>query len=274
MSDWIKNEGKDTSPLVREIMVDIKFVNGEILHHQSSVGWTWSLSANKRDYEIAEYRLCDGWEVNTGEMPVPEGTLVDTVHKDGEICTGNHAGSVWLEPPNIYSTATWELFDGDECIAYWRLHEVAEPEVRIEKTNPKQIHGQSNLPLSLFSPLATAYGSLGKLNGKLKYGLSNFLATPVIASIYVDAIRRHLDKWMAGEDCDSADGVPHFAAILANVDILICAKAAGTLVDDRPLSLNYFEEIEKLTPIVKALHELHKDKTPKHYLLSERDGAE
>lgn len=141
-------------------------------------------------------------------------------------------------------------------------------------TNPKTLHGQSNIPLSLFSPLATAYGSLGKLNGKLKYGLSNFVATPVIASIYVDAIRRHLDKWMSGEECDSADGVPHFGAILANVDILLCARAAGTLVDDRPAFKGYVEEIAKLTPIVKNLHELHKDKNPVHYLLKEENGTE
>lgn len=140
-------------------------------------------------------------------------------------------------------------------------------------TNPKTLHGQSNIPLSLFSPLATAYGSLGKLNGKLKYGLSNFVATPVIASIYVDAIRRHLDKWMSGEECDSADGVPHFGAILANVDILLCARAAGSLVDDRPAFKGYAEEIAKLTPIVKSLHELHKDKNPVHYLLKEENGA-
>lgn len=143
----------------------------------------------------------------------------------------------------------------------------------VEDTNPKQIHGQSSIPLSLFSPLATAYGSLGKLNGKLKYGLSNFVATPVIASIYVDAIRRHLDKWMSGEEVDGADGVPHFGAILANVDILLCARAAGTLVDDRPQFKGYQEEMAKLTPIVKSLHELHSSKQPKHYYLKDQDGS-
>lgn len=139
--------------------------------------------------------------------------------------------------------------------------------------NPKQALGQASLPLNLFSPLATAYGSIGKLNGKLKYGLSNFVATPVIASIYADAIRRHLDKWMAGQEFDEADGVPHFAAMLANIDILLCARAAGTLVDDRPLLIGFEAEMEKLTPIVKALQKLHEGKNPHHHLLSEKKDA-
>lgn len=142
-----------------------------------------------------------------------------------------------------------------------------------DKVNPKQALGQASLPLNLFSPLATAYGSIGKLNGKLKYGLSNFVATPVIASIYADAIRRHLDKWMAGQEFDEADGVPHFAAMLANIDILLCARAAGTLVDDRPLLIGFEEEMEKLTPIVKALQKLHEGKNPHHHLLSEKKDA-
>jgi hypothetical protein len=128
-------------------------------------------------------------------------------------------------------------------------NKMSDEDKKLVETNPKTLHGQSSIPLSLFSSLGTAYGSLGKLNGKLKYGLSNFVATPVVASIYVDAIRRHLDKWMAGQENDSVDGVPHFAAILANVDILLCARAAGTLEDDRPLIKGYLEEMDKLTPI-------------------------
>jgi len=163
------------------------------------------------------------------------------------------------------------LLDGE----FVPVDSVSEEVVQVSdsKVNPKQALGQASLPLNLFSPLATAYGSIGKLNGKLKYGLSNFVATPVIASIYADAIRRHLDKWMAGQEFDESDGVPHFAAMLANIDILLCARAAGTLVDDRPLLIGFEAEMEKLTPIVKALHELHKDKNPHHNLLSEKGNA-
>lgn len=139
----------------------------------------------------------------------------------------------------------------------------------VESVNPKQALGLSSIPMNLLSPIACAYGSLGKLNGKLKYGGSNFIGTEVIMSIYMDAIRRHLDGIMAGEEFDPADGVPHFGAMLANIDIILCARAGGTLIDDRPLLKGYREEMDKLKPIVAHLQELHKDKNPKHYLLKD-----
>lgn len=137
--------------------------------------------------------------------------------------------------------------------------------------NPKEALGLSNIPMNLFSPIACAYGAIGKLNGSLKYGKANFLGTKVIMSIYMDAIKRHTDAIMAGEENDPYDGVPHFAAILANVDIILCARAAGTLIDDRPLLVGYREEMDKLKPMVKSLQELHKDKTPKHFYLNESE---
>lgn len=139
----------------------------------------------------------------------------------------------------------------------------------VANVNPKQALGLSSVPMNMLSPIACAYGSIGKLNGKLKYGQSNFLGTEVIMSIYVDAIRRHLDAIMVGEEYDPADGVPHFGAMLANIDIILCARAAGTLIDDRPLLKGYRDEMDKLKPIVNQLYELHKDKNPKHWYLDE-----
>lgn len=136
-------------------------------------------------------------------------------------------------------------------------------------TNPKQALGLSNIPMTMLSPLANMYGSIGKLNGALKYGTSNFIGTEVIMSIYLDAIKRHISAIEAGEEFDPFDGVPHYSAILANVDILLCSRAAGTLIDDRPLLKGYREEMEKLKPIVNSLKELHKDKNPHHYYLKD-----
>jgi hypothetical protein len=202
-----------------------------------------------------------------GERPVVPGAFIELELRDGWTCTEKR--------PEFLQ---WKHINSSSDIVAYRFVNEENPLIEtVSTTNPKQLHGQSSLPLSAFSPLATAYGSLGKLNGALKYGTSNFVATPVIASIYVDAIRRHLDKWMAGQENDPVDNVPHFSAVLANVDILLCARAAGTLIDDRPMIKGYYEEIEKLTPMVKALHELHKDRNPHHYLLSELekpDGTE
>lgn len=169
-----------------------------------------------------------------------------------------------------YSPHGHYIADGKIPITFEQFSkEYLEVPENVADTNPKQALGLSSIPMNLLSPLACAYGSLGKLNGKLKYGGSNFIGTEVIMSIYMDAIRRHLDGIMAGEEFDPADGVPHFGAMLANIDIILCARAAGTLIDDRPLLKGYREEMDKLKPIVAQLQELHKDKNPKHYLLKD-----
>jgi len=136
--------------------------------------------------------------------------------------------------------------------------------------NPKEAIGLTNLPLTLVSPLLNAYACIGKLNGKEKYGMSNYNASPVLMSIYLDAIRRHFDKILAGQIVDASDNVPHWSAILANIDIIVSAEAAGTLIDDRPLVIGYEGVLDKLTPLVKSLQELHKDKTPRDFTLKDK----
>ena len=175
----------------------------------------------------------------------------------------NCENSLWLHCDRLwYENGGYEIISLEDYIKQEGI-------LATSNTNPKQALGLSSIPMNLLSPLACAYGSLGKLNGKLKYGGSNFIGTEVIMSIYMDAIRRHLDGIMAGEEFDPADGVPHFGAMLANIDIILCARAGGTLIDDRPLLKGYREEMSKLKPIVDSLYELHKDKNPKHYYLKD-----
>jgi hypothetical protein len=134
--------------------------------------------------------------------------------------------------------------------------------------NPKQAIGQQKIPMHLFSPLAIALGTLGKANGALKYGKANYLNTPVVASIYIDATFRHMQDYLNGNEFDS-DGVPNLAGVLANADILASAGAAGTLVDDRPSAKGQLEAMEALIPIYNNLKELHKGKTPRNYYLAD-----
>lgn len=136
-------------------------------------------------------------------------------------------------------------------------------------TNPKDLIGSNKLPLHLWPSTATALGCIGMLNGMLKYGRSNFRAIGVRASIYVDACKRHLDAWFEGEECDPEDGVPHLAATLACLAILVDAQAAGKLNDDRMLEGGYREWCDALTPHVPRLKELHKDRGPRHYTIAD-----
>lgn len=137
-------------------------------------------------------------------------------------------------------------------------------------TNPKKQFGLKSIPLNLWSPLASAYGALGLYNGSLKYGSSNYKATKVEASIYIAAAMRHLNAWAEGEEFDPKDGVPNLGGVLANIAILLDARAAGTLIDDRQLPGGYLQEREALEKIVASLQVLHADKNPRHYTLKDK----
>ena len=136
-------------------------------------------------------------------------------------------------------------------------------------TNPKDAIGSDKLPLHLWPATATALGSIAMLNGALKYGRSNFRAMGVRSSIYYDAARRHLDAWFEGEELDRDDGVPHLGAALACIAIIVDARAAGKLTDDRMTTGGYRKFMDELTPHVKRLKTLHAARSPKHYTLAD-----
>jgi hypothetical protein len=135
-------------------------------------------------------------------------------------------------------------------------------------TNPKDAVGSDKLPLHLWPVTATALGSVAMLNGLCKYGRSNFRAVGVRSSIYYDAARRHLDAWFEGEECDPDDGVPHLAAALACIAIIVDAGAAGKLTDDRMYPGGYRAFIDQLTPHVARLKALHAGRDPQHYTIA------
>lgn len=136
-------------------------------------------------------------------------------------------------------------------------------------TNPKDGIGANKLPLHLWPSTATAMGCVGLANGALKYGRSNFRCIGIRASIYVDAAKRHIDAWFEGEECDPDDGVPHMAAALACLAIIVDAQAAGKMNDDRAVAGGYRALVDSLTPHVARLKALHAGKDPKHYTIAD-----
>lgn len=133
-------------------------------------------------------------------------------------------------------------------------------------SNPKDLIGSDKIPFHLWPETATALGSLGLLDGALKYGRGNFRAVGVRASIYYDALRRHVNKWFEGEDVDPDSGLPHLAHALACLAILVDAQAANKLTDDRQYPGGYVDYIASLTPHVKRLKDKYKDRPqPVHY---------
>lgn len=140
-------------------------------------------------------------------------------------------------------------------------------------TNPKDAIGSNKIPMHLWPETATVLGALGLLDGALKYGRSNFREIGVRASIYYDAAKRHLNAWFEGEECDPDSKLPHLAHALACIAIIVDADAAGKLNDDRMVQGGYRAMIDTLTPHVARLKELHADKNPKHYSITDSRRA-
>lgn len=136
-------------------------------------------------------------------------------------------------------------------------------------TNPKDEIGSDKLPLHLWPTTATLMGSMALLDGALKYGRSNYRAIGVRASIYFDALLRHLFNWFEGEDIDPDSGLPHLAHVLACAAILVDAQQAGKLNDDRALPGGYSKLAGEMAEHVSRLKELHRNKDPRHYTIKD-----
>lgn len=147
------------------------------------------------------------------------------------------------------------------------------PAASAKPTNPKDLLGSNKVPMHLWPTTATAMGSIALLNGALKYGRSNWREAGVRASIYYDAAMRHLMAWFEGEECDPDDGVPHLAAALGCLAIIVDAEAAGKLEDDRAHVGGLRALMERLTPEVARLKAHHAGKDPKHYTIKDRKDA-
>lgn len=233
--------------------------------------------------------LLAGWKPwNGGVCPVADGTTVQVRLRVDEV-------RPILNPHTVGNMRWYHSGDAGDIVAYRVIKPQPgglgcepvrrDPPAPIHaalntlktSTNPKDAIGSVKLPLHLWPAEATALGCLGMLEGMLKYGRNNYIAGDgVIASIYVDATKRHLDAWFSGEETSPDSGVPHLANALATIAIVVKAQAHGKLIDDRdyaPVS-GYRKLVDSITPHVKRLQALFADKTPKHYTVSENPKQE
>lgn len=99
--------------------------------------------------------------------------------------------------------------------------------------DPKGEIGKTKCPLYLLPPMALRQTAWVHELGADKYGAFNWRETNVCASTYISAMMRHLLYFMEGIDLDDESGWSHLAHIAANCNILMDAKAHGTMIDDR-----------------------------------------
>ena len=100
--------------------------------------------------------------------------------------------------------------------------------------NPKTKYAIAKPALGLIPLRALQAAAGAHALGAAKYGPWNWREHSVAASVYVNAILRHLKAWQEEEDDDPESGVSHLGHVMACCGILLDAQAQGKLVDDRP----------------------------------------
>jgi len=103
-----------------------------------------------------------------------------------------------------------------------------------KQTNPKDAIGIKKVPFNLVPGQVLGEINLAMFEGSRKYGAYNFRMRPIKASVYFEAIDRHMKAFIEGQDIDPESNLCHLAKASACLVILQDARLNGNLIDDRP----------------------------------------
>lgn len=159
--------------------------------------------------------------------------------------------------------------DGAYSASYFKLASES-----VKASNPKDAIGDTKLDYSVIPNTVLAYLSTAFFEGAAKYGKLNWRHAGVRASVYTNALERHLQKYVSGEFVDPETGVPHLASVMACAGIILDAGVHGKLTDDRPdESKESVALIPECAAIQQKLKAMHKDKSPVHYTRDRNNGT-
>lgn len=141
-------------------------------------------------------------------------------------------------------------------------NEVVSPKSKALGTNPKDLLGVKKPSLSKIPAVALLWESLAMMDGAGKYNPYNWRDNKVVASIYIDACKRHLDEWFEGVRKADDSGCHHLGHARACLGILLDAEATGNLIDDRPVkegtSEAYKQVMKEVMDAIPAMQERHR----------------
>jgi len=187
---------------------------------------------------IHELTLDTTWYIIVYDVNVNSGYRITTMKEleEWEDCSEREL--------KINSKHQWNPFDENET----EIH-LGTPERDIEDKqghmidyNLKTKAAIGKLKASDVPPIALLAIGSAMSDGAAKYGRFNWRETGSTASVFYDAMQRHLMDWYAGEDYASDSSVHHLAHLMANCAIVLDSIAVGKLNDDRdkngPLATN------------------------------------
>lgn len=108
---------------------------------------------------------------------------------------------------------------------------------------------------------------LGMLEGACKYGAFNYRIAGVRASVYYDALQRHMNAWWEGEDVDPDSGLSHVTKAITTLMVLRDAMLNDKLNDDRPPSVKNPDWLNDYNKKAAEIVDKYKDKNPMHYTI-------
>jgi hypothetical protein len=105
--------------------------------------------------------------------------------------------------------------------------------MNLPDNNPKTAVAASKARLSDVPPVALFALGAAMSDGAAKYGRFNYRDTNVTASVFYDAMMRHLADWYNGEDCASDSKLSHLGHLMASCAIILDAQVHSKFNDDR-----------------------------------------
>lgn len=103
-----------------------------------------------------------------------------------------------------------------------------------EDTNVKTAAAINKARTAAIPPIAIMAMGAAMQNGADKYLPFNWRDTEVTATVFYNAMMRHLLEWYSGERSASDSGIHHLAHLMAGAAIILDADYNGVFNDDRP----------------------------------------
>lgn len=102
-------------------------------------------------------------------------------------------------------------------------------------TNPKDTLGIKKVPMHSVPCGPLLELGLAMMEGGRKYGSHNYREAGCRASVYYDAIERHIKAWWEGEDIDPDSGLHHLIKAMACCAVMRDSMLMKNWIDDRPI---------------------------------------
>ena len=107
-------------------------------------------------------------------------------------------------------------------------------QLKLEDSNVKTLAAAGKPRIAAVPPIAIMAMGAAMQNGADKYGLFNWRGTAVTATVFYNAMMRHLEQWYSGEQHASDSNIHHLAHLMAGAAIILDAEMNNVFVDDRP----------------------------------------